>query len=71
VVLKDELSALGKPVLVIWGADDRVIPAAHAEGAESFATAHVIGGPGHLVQMEQASDVNRLLAAHVAATEEV
>ncbi len=63
-VLGEELAGLGRPVLVIWGAEDQVIPASHATAAESFADVHVIEAAGHMVQMEGASEVNRLLVAH-------
>jgi pyruvate dehydrogenase E2 component (dihydrolipoamide acetyltransferase) len=65
-VLVDGLAPLGKPVLVVWGADDRVIPAGHAQAAAGFADVHVLDGAGHMVQMERANDVNRLLAAHLS-----
>ena len=60
------LGETGKPVLVVAGRDDRVIPAAHAGNAPPGATVEVFDGAGHMVQMERASDFNRLLARHVA-----
>lgn len=60
------LRSLGKPVLVVWGADDRVIPATHAPAGAGFASVHIIDGAGHMVQMERANDVNRLLVSHVS-----
>lgn len=54
-----------KPVLVVWGKDDRIIPAKHASYAPLGATVQVLDGAGHMVQMEQAGEVNRLLLAHV------
>ncbi len=65
VSVTDDLAALDVPILVIWGADDRVIPAAHAARADAFAAVHVIDDAGHMVQMEQAGEVNRLLASHI------
>ncbi|WP_334176117.1 acetoin dehydrogenase dihydrolipoyllysine-residue acetyltransferase subunit [Pseudoxanthobacter sp.] len=53
------------PVLVIWGAGDRIIPAAHA-GAIAGAKSEVIPGAGHMVQMEKAHHVNDLIVAHIA-----
>lgn len=55
------------PVLVIWGAEDRIIPAAHAGQAPAGAEVHVLEGAGHMVQMEQASEVNGLLKRHIIA----
>jgi pyruvate dehydrogenase E2 component (dihydrolipoamide acetyltransferase) len=61
------LDETGKPVLVIWGREDRIIPAHHAGSAPPGATVKVLDGAGHMVQMERASDVNRLLRQHVGA----
>jgi pyruvate dehydrogenase E2 component (dihydrolipoyllysine-residue acetyltransferase) len=59
------LAETGKPVLVIWGREDRIIPALHAANAPPGATVEVLDGAGHMVQMERANDVNRLLKKHV------
>lgn len=59
------LEETGKPVLVIWGREDRIIPAHHAGSAPPGATVEVFDGAGHMVQMERANDVNRLLKRHV------
>jgi pyruvate dehydrogenase E2 component (dihydrolipoamide acetyltransferase) len=61
-----ELEAAGKPVLVIWGRDDRIIPAAHAAHAPAGATVEVLEGAGHMVMMEKAGDVNALVKRHIA-----
>ena len=54
----DLRSVLGQhPALVIWGAEDAIIPAAHAEGVE--AEVLVVPGVGHMVQMEAAEQVNQ------------
>jgi len=59
------LGETGKSVLVIWGREDRIIPAHHAGSAPPGATVEVLDGAGHMVQMERANDVNRLLKQHV------
>lgn len=57
------------PTLVVWGADDAVIPPpapgvlAH-EGVEF----HVLQGRGHMVQVEAADEVNRLIEALLRAS---
>jgi pyruvate dehydrogenase E2 component (dihydrolipoamide acetyltransferase) len=61
------LDETGKPVLVIWGREDRIIPAKHAGSAPPGATVEVLDGAGHMVQMERAKDVNRLLRQHLGA----
>jgi pyruvate dehydrogenase E2 component (dihydrolipoamide acetyltransferase) len=59
------LEGSGLPVLVVWGALDRVIPAAHAGNAPPGATVAVLDGAGHMVMMEKASEVNTLLRRHL------
>lgn len=59
--VKRELAALGKPVLVIWGEADRIIPASQAPAAAGEVRVEVLPGQGHMVQMEAANEVNRLL----------
>jgi pyruvate dehydrogenase E2 component (dihydrolipoamide acetyltransferase) len=55
------LALAAKPVLVVWGHEDRIIPVAHADQAPTGATVERFEGAGHMVQMEKASEVNRLL----------
>lgn len=61
-----KLGSTGKPVLMIWGREDRVIPAAHATNAPAGSRVEVFDGAGHMVQLERANDVNRLILQHVA-----
>ena len=58
--LRDRLSELSQPVRVLWGAEDRILPATHAENIEN---ATVIQGAGHIVHMEKAADVNSAILA--------
>jgi pyruvate dehydrogenase E2 component (dihydrolipoamide acetyltransferase) len=56
------------PTLAIWGADDAVIPPPEPgvparEGVEL----HVLPGGGHMVQVEAADEVNRLIEAFLHA----
>ena len=62
--LSDALKSSGVPTLVIWGAQDKIIPAQHAKAA-SGAKVEIIEGAGHMVQMEQAGKVNGLIKAMV------
>jgi len=59
------LDARSVPVTVVWGGDDRVIPAAHADAAPEGATVVVLEKAGHMVQMERAGEVNELLLAQL------
>ncbi|MGI9134860.1 MAG: acetoin dehydrogenase dihydrolipoyllysine-residue acetyltransferase subunit [Rhodoferax sp.] len=53
------------PVLVVWGREDRIVPVAHAAHAPAAAKVEVFDGAGHMVQMERANDVNRLIVRHI------
>jgi len=61
VVLRERLSELSIPILVIWGEKDQILPAAHAEGLPGNIRTESLAGFGHMVQMEAASEVNRLI----------
>ncbi len=49
-----------QPSLVIWGSDDAIIPARHAEGLD--AQVEILPGQAHMVQLEAADQVNQLIA---------
>ncbi|MDX1607030.1 MAG: acetoin dehydrogenase dihydrolipoyllysine-residue acetyltransferase subunit, partial [Candidatus Competibacterales bacterium] len=55
----------GRPLLVVWGREDAIIPAAHAEHAPAGARVEIIDSAGHMVQMEAANRVNALLLEHL------
>jgi pyruvate dehydrogenase E2 component (dihydrolipoamide acetyltransferase) len=61
VVLRDELARLSIPLLVIWGQEDRILPASHASGLPENVRTEIIPASGHMVQMEAAARVNRLV----------
>jgi pyruvate dehydrogenase E2 component (dihydrolipoamide acetyltransferase) len=61
-----DLGAYPGPILVVWGAEDAIIPCAHAEAAPSRADVHVLDGVGHSPHMEAAGEVNRLLEGFLA-----
>lgn len=58
------LDQAATPLLLIAGAEDAVIPAAHIDNVPR-ATRQVIENAGHMVQMEQAGKVNELLMSHI------
>ena len=63
------IASLALPVQLIWGREDRIIPAGHAEALATRRPVHILDRVGHLPQMERAGDVNRLVGAFVAASE--
>lgn len=62
--LAGDLAKLSLPIQVIWGAKDRIIPAAHAKALPN-ASVEVVDTAGHMVQMEAAGRVNDLLKAQI------
>lgn len=51
------------PTVMIWGAEDRMIPPpAQGEPVRDGVRLHVLPGAGHMVQLEAADEVNRLIA---------
>jgi pyruvate dehydrogenase E2 component (dihydrolipoamide acetyltransferase) len=61
VVLASALAAAAVPVLVIWGAQDQVIPPDQANALRDRARVEVLDATGHSPHMERAGEVNRLL----------
>lgn len=64
-VLAADAAKTDRPVAVIWGASDKVIPADHATSLPPGWRAEVIEGAGHMVQMEKAGAVNALIRKHI------
>ena len=60
--LRELLPAIKPPIRIVWGDMDQVIPASQAAGLP----ATVLEGAGHMPHMEKASEVNRILADHLA-----
>jgi pyruvate dehydrogenase E2 component (dihydrolipoamide acetyltransferase) len=60
-----DLAALAMPVQLIWGRDDRIIPAAHAEALAGRLPVHILDAAGHLPHMEKSGEVTRLIARFV------
>ena len=60
-VLGDRLGELSIPIQVIWGSEDRILPASHAESLPANVKTQIISGSGHMVQMEAAAEVNRAI----------
>jgi pyruvate dehydrogenase E2 component (dihydrolipoyllysine-residue acetyltransferase) len=69
LVLRDVAAASAIPVQVIWGEQDRIIPAAHSRNLPPSIPVHLIAAAGHMVHLEHANRVNALLTAFVANVE--
>jgi pyruvate dehydrogenase E2 component (dihydrolipoamide acetyltransferase) len=59
--LRSRLGEIGVPVQVIWGREDRILPAGHALGLPSPVVVTVLDQAGHLVHMEKSAEVNAAL----------
>jgi pyruvate dehydrogenase E2 component (dihydrolipoamide acetyltransferase) len=61
LVMKDQLGGLKVPVQVIWGEQDRIVPAKHREGLPGSIKVTTFPDAGHLAHMEKSAEVNRLI----------
>jgi pyruvate dehydrogenase E2 component (dihydrolipoamide acetyltransferase) len=66
LLVAEAAAAGGVRMQVIWGREDRIIPAAQAE-VLAAAECHVLEGAGHLPHMEKSAEVNRLIARFLAS----
>ena len=61
VILREQISQLSMPVLVLWGSEDRILPASHALNLPQHVRTEILQGQGHMVHMEAASKVNTVI----------
>jgi pyruvate dehydrogenase E2 component (dihydrolipoamide acetyltransferase) len=64
-----DLSGSDVPLLAVWGSEDDIVPASHADNLPDHARVDIIDGKGHSVQMEAAGMVNRLVADFLRSVE--
>ncbi len=57
------LAKLSVPAQAIWGREDKILPAKHAEALPKSVSIHLLDKVGHMPHMEAAGEVNRLIAA--------
>ncbi|MFQ5773895.1 MAG: acetoin dehydrogenase dihydrolipoyllysine-residue acetyltransferase subunit [Kiloniellaceae bacterium] len=65
-VLRPRLAALTVPAQVVWGREDRIVPADHAARLPANVAVHVLESAGHMVHMEKPAEVNALIEALAA-----
>jgi pyruvate dehydrogenase E2 component (dihydrolipoamide acetyltransferase) len=63
VSLREQLVALKMPVMVLWGSEDRIIPASQATNLPKHVRTELLPGYGHMAHMEAASKVNMAIRA--------
>ena len=55
------MSTVTAPVQVIWGEEDQILPASHADDLPDNVTVTKYEKTGHMPHMERAADVNELI----------
>jgi len=55
-------STLAAPAQVIWGQNDQILPATHANNLPNNITVTTFNNTGHMPHMEKANEVNELIA---------
>lgn len=63
----DRLQSPDIPTSVVFGRDDRIIPAAHADRLGGRVAVHLYRGVGHLPHYEIRDEIARLLLQHIRA----
>ncbi len=61
--MREKLGNVSAPVQVIWGEEDRVLSAKHAEGLPEKVKVVRVKGAGHIPHMEKAADINAAIKA--------
>jgi pimeloyl-ACP methyl ester carboxylesterase len=65
--LRESLGRYGGPAKVIFGLEDRIIPASHARGLPGTVGVHLFAGVGHMPHFEARSEVALLIGESFAA----
>jgi len=61
------LASLDVPTVVVWGSDDRILPAPDAAAVEAVATLRIVPGVGHMAHVEQPDAVVEAVEEAIAA----
>jgi pyruvate dehydrogenase E2 component (dihydrolipoamide acetyltransferase) len=61
VILREQISQLPMPILVLWGSEDRILPVSHALNLPQHVRTEILQGQGHMGHMEAASKVNTVI----------
>ncbi len=67
--VRDALARFEGPSKVIFGLDDRIIPARQARGLPGLVAQHMFPGVGHMPHFEARAAIARLIEENVAAGE--
>jgi pyruvate dehydrogenase E2 component (dihydrolipoamide acetyltransferase) len=64
--VREQLTHARVPVLVVWGSEDQIIDPSQAQDLPGNARVEIFPRRGHMVQMEAAAEVNRMLDEFLA-----
>jgi pyruvate dehydrogenase E2 component (dihydrolipoamide acetyltransferase) len=64
--IRPALERLGMPIRVVFGTDDRIIPAHHAALVPGLVAVHRLRGIGHMPYLENQTLLARILSHHLA-----
>lgn len=67
VSFRDRLSDLGIPVQVIWGRNDKILPAHHGEDLPDAVSLTLYDDTGHMPHLERAGEVNEAIGNFIAS----
>jgi pyruvate dehydrogenase E2 component (dihydrolipoamide acetyltransferase) len=67
--LGQQIAALPLPVQVIWGREDRIVPAGQAAALAARSPVHLLDETGHLPHLEKPGEVSRLIRDFLAAAD--
>ena len=56
-----DISGVEVPMLVVWGAEDKIVPVAHAQNVPESVRVEILDATGHMPQMEAAGQTNRVI----------
>jgi pyruvate dehydrogenase E2 component (dihydrolipoamide acetyltransferase) len=63
--LREVLTSTMVPTQVIWGIEDKIIPARQAQGLPAHIPVHLLANVGHMPMMEAAAEVKKRIAEHI------
>ena len=71
MLLLSELKELDKPVFIIWGREDRIIPVSHVQRAAEVLDGklHIIPRSGHWPQLETPEEFNEAMLGFLSRTD--
>jgi pimeloyl-ACP methyl ester carboxylesterase len=68
--VRERLARFAGPVKIIFGLDDRIIPAHHAHGLPGAIAVHLFANIGHMPHFETRDEIAQLIQDNVAAGEQ-